>query len=758
MAGRRGQLVYPYNPAVANSRRRLFLGGVTDAIGDAASSVGGAIGDAGKAVGQGVWTGVRETGEFVADNPKLTGTVLGAAAAPFTGGLSLQAGMALGSTAGSVAKGIKQQAQGPQKRRRGRIPPQMRGGYVGTPGYIQGGAGGSYTRAKGGALMVKGRSHEDGGIKVSGNAEIEGGESLGRVGGKGHAFSKRLKVPGTDMTFADMHQQLTKRGASQDRINQLADLQAQVAGRGDRGKLQDGGVVDDTTETRRLPSEARGREIPNPVGKGTIGMTGATQNDVPNVLSDFGDELSEEGEKIRQLVAPYLRSARQTATDASNTVSSAIDNLIGRDELQDGGMLPDDVSNIPGLGNATGSTSSFLTDVLGSAEGVRPPVNLPNMPFQPGGRQGLPINMTRGPSAPPSMVDGPLANRLLVPPSPKVSLVSPDNQVIGSNPSFSGSLPLPSGQASTGNTGNSGPSLPAATPEATQAETAPLESGPSVGDLVSGGGGGIAGRTASSNASGEVSFGEAGQNRLSIGLTDEIGNTVGPNQNAGGSESSGLLNQAGNTLDSVLPFLPGAVNAARGLFDDAEGINLPRVNIPERSIDAARNMDTDINVRPQMAAADQAFRSIVANPNMSNAQKQSAFSKLLQNRSEIKGREENKETQLKNKQQRLVSRLMSNIDRAESEANQRAATAEAKSQQRAEAAKQNLLSTGITQLSRTRQRQNLRGDMMRRNLMGVLAGTAGAPQQVREDVLGSIIPLVQDEQLRNSLLGSISGN
>lgn len=81
------------------------------------------------------------------------------------------------------------------------------------------------------ARKFNGKSHEDGGIDLENNIEVEGKETTDKVGGQDYVFSKRLKVPGTYMNFAEAHEELVKEGASQQEIDRLAKLQEKVAGR-----------------------------------------------------------------------------------------------------------------------------------------------------------------------------------------------------------------------------------------------------------------------------------------------------------------------------------------------------------------------------------------------------------------------------------------------------------------------------------------------------------------------------------------------
>ena len=91
------------------------------------------------------------------------------------------------------------------------------------------------------ALRLHGPSHEGGGVQLAPGHEAEGGETVDFLTKKGqtsrastgtpYIFSKRLTVPGSNLNFAQVHEQLVKRKAGDEAINELANLQEQVSGR-----------------------------------------------------------------------------------------------------------------------------------------------------------------------------------------------------------------------------------------------------------------------------------------------------------------------------------------------------------------------------------------------------------------------------------------------------------------------------------------------------------------------------------------------
>jgi hypothetical protein len=106
------------------------------------------------------------------------------------------------------------------------------------------------------AVEFKGRSHENGGVIIDKNTEVEGGETMDQVAmndnnKQDYIFSKYLKLGGK--SFAQRHKEILKGSGSQAEIQQLAAMQEKVAGRdskqvaayGGFHKYLDGGAVPD---------------------------------------------------------------------------------------------------------------------------------------------------------------------------------------------------------------------------------------------------------------------------------------------------------------------------------------------------------------------------------------------------------------------------------------------------------------------------------------------------------------------------------
>jgi hypothetical protein len=95
--------------------------------------------------------------------------------------------------------------------------------YGGKIEYLKGGIAKSLGR---GAIEYVGKKHEQGGIDLPGNIEVEGGETEQN----NYIFSATLKLP-TGITYAQAHKNLLASGASPEEIKQLALSQEAVAGR-----------------------------------------------------------------------------------------------------------------------------------------------------------------------------------------------------------------------------------------------------------------------------------------------------------------------------------------------------------------------------------------------------------------------------------------------------------------------------------------------------------------------------------------------
>jgi len=150
--------------------------------------------------------------------------------------------------------------------------------------------------AHGGALPVttpegklKGPSHEQGGIPLPGGAEAEGGETIDQIDLQSYVFSDRVNVPGTNKTFADVHERMKEKGASERQIKKLAAQQEKTTGRSSNpnsstsNKMATGGFVDPGPNPSPLAGPGVGKNFSpyyNPVtGKGLTPEANASRNE-----------------------------------------------------------------------------------------------------------------------------------------------------------------------------------------------------------------------------------------------------------------------------------------------------------------------------------------------------------------------------------------------------------------------------------------------------------------------------------------------
>lgn len=157
------------------------------------------------------------------------GSALGAVAGSVVPGVGTMVGSTVGGALGSTVDSMTAGNQRPANRG----PAYSYGSSSLGAGYRKGG--------KKGYVEFEGPSHEQGGIDLGDGQEVEGGETMDyielRKGGKvtkqgqPYIFSKTLKVPGSNMSFAKYHKQLKNRNADDEEIRQLAIQQEKIAGR-----------------------------------------------------------------------------------------------------------------------------------------------------------------------------------------------------------------------------------------------------------------------------------------------------------------------------------------------------------------------------------------------------------------------------------------------------------------------------------------------------------------------------------------------
>lgn len=140
---------------------------------------------------------------------------------------------------------------------------------MGSLGETQFAKGGKLKLIKGkdDAIEVNGPKHEQGGVNLPAyNAEVEGGETIDGVQNSPFVFSNRLRLPGTNTTFAKAHKKAVKADMGENFIQNLARVQESMkespvnTSLGAAGRLQapnrgfaDGGYMNTGVSVDKLP-------------------------------------------------------------------------------------------------------------------------------------------------------------------------------------------------------------------------------------------------------------------------------------------------------------------------------------------------------------------------------------------------------------------------------------------------------------------------------------------------------------------------
>jgi hypothetical protein len=133
------------------------------------------------------------------------------------------------------------------------------------------------------AVQFNGQSHDQGGIMVDSQTEVEGGETMDKVniakkGGKrDYFFSSHLKEGGR--SYADMHKDILADGGSQEEINMLAKMQEVAAGRDPKQVAKLGGLAKYQT----------GGQMNNPFAGS--GDTDNNNNGIPDSQEEGNEEV-----------------------------------------------------------------------------------------------------------------------------------------------------------------------------------------------------------------------------------------------------------------------------------------------------------------------------------------------------------------------------------------------------------------------------------------------------------------------------------
>ncbi len=164
----------------------------------------------------------------------LIGTGLGVVAGGFLGNPML--GAKIGGTIGSGVDGVIQNKKYEEllKNKGSNNQPMVTSRASGSLGLLE---TGGFLPIGQDAVKVVGPSHAKGGVPIGEDAEVEGEETMDSIEGNEYVFSKKLKVPGSDKSFAETHEELVANNATEDEIKALAEVQEEVSGRSNKKGL-----------------------------------------------------------------------------------------------------------------------------------------------------------------------------------------------------------------------------------------------------------------------------------------------------------------------------------------------------------------------------------------------------------------------------------------------------------------------------------------------------------------------------------------
>lgn len=658
-------------------------------------------------------------GGFLRNNASTIGTVAGAAIGTAAGG-NTALGATIGGSLGRAVQSTGQEEEQDQSRLR--RPLSMRR----TPTYATLGNEGNF--AKGGmipmgqgAAKFKGPSHANGGIDVGNNTEVEGGETVdfiyddesGLMDGEGnpYVFSDRLTLPDSETTFSEAHESLVESGAGEEKIRQLAKAQEKVSGRSNGNKkMQEGGKIDPpvakadktraATIRERYPNIATGSfstdaalstllrnqgvnnediKVYDDLERG--GYNPLTENisvDKDRILGDTIAELAHKKQDENSLPGEMTYRAAKglvTSGDLAGMITSGRDprnryRQIGTLEQEAHGPIENDIWF--DYGDLAGGENSPVYSNLGEEDKKAYGGRVKRKMKDGGKYHAIKASETSGddPKYPiNSAGDVTDAWNLRSHGDYNISQKKLEQRIRRKANEYD--VDLPDSKAYGGKMrkkypdgGIIGDKAPALDPE---------KFGFSVPNRLSGTGPSV--DAARANLSGEP------------GYMDNI--------NQGNSLLEG---KSGQAIQAGAQALPAIANLIRGQQDVQE----PKssfVPMSGRATDTLRGMETDVNVDPQLASTRASLRAITTNPNASANERLAAMSSSNRQRSKIQSTAENRETQLENRRRQRIAQSEQNVAQSNTRRLQRDLARRNEVRRRSQAAKQNLTSTGIRQLS-----------------------------------------------------------
>jgi len=209
------------------------------------------------------------------------------------------------------------------------------------------------------AVEFQGASHEQGGITLDPQTEVEGGETMDQVtmaknGGKrDYFFSSHLKHGG--MPFSARHKQILEMGGGQEEIDNLARVQEEAAGR-------------DPQQVARM-----GGKHLYAVG----GMKGLPEDIASNISSAY---YSDDPGEIPNLISgsQYYSTDTKGKTDSSNPddIQDIIENVIEQNEDANVKIEKTDKKTDKVVKKKNNNVNENVTDVVDAVDAITPTDNV----------------------------------------------------------------------------------------------------------------------------------------------------------------------------------------------------------------------------------------------------------------------------------------------------------------------------------------------------------------------------------------------
>lgn len=232
---------------------------------------------------------------------------------------------------------------------------------------------------------------------------------------------------------------------------------------------------------------------------------------------------------------------------------------------------------------------------------------------------------------------------------------------------------------------------------------------------------------------------EINLNLPTMAMADQVNSSISRNQ---GTDYTQLARKG-------LNYLPAAMNLTRGLLEDSDVSDVPYTPPAGRGEETIQQMETDVNVRPQLGSVDRNLRGVMADPNATMNQKLAASSQASRQRAQIQNQAEMQENQLENQQTSTLARMQSMRDRAISQGRTQSDRATRQQQMKADEAQNRLIQTGLQQAATTYQKQKAYEDALKSDRIKFQTMISSLPDSAaRNDILRRLMKKYPEERSR----------